>query len=586
MRGRTGAARIRFAATGVVAWTLFLACAGLPDFDERGSWPTPTSGMVVSEHPLATSAGVEILERGGNAADAAVATALALAVVYPQAGSLGGGGFALWVAHDPLEEPLFLDYRETAPAGLRAEMFLDEGGQRDPVLALESGLSVGVPGVAHGLHTFHEKLGRLSFEQVVAPAIRLARSGFVVDPQLAEELALVESKLARHPGARALFGAGATLLSEGQLLRQDELAATLEAYARSGPRAFYEGTVAAALVQEVRDAGGVLTAADLAGYRSAWRPPLRGWFRGLEIVSAPPPSSGGVALLQALSMLDGFPLDEERVRVLAEDPSNTVGLSPRALHWWIETMRLAFADRAQFLGDPDFVDVPVEALLSPERITSLRIAIGELANPGVAAAPVAAFREGGETTHLSVLDRFGNAVSLTTTLNTNLGSGIVVRGTGILLNDEMDDFAFAPGQPNTYGLVGGRANALEPGKRPLSSMTPTVVRDGGQVVRLVLGSPGGPKIITSVLEVLLRVVVYGQELPAAVAAPRVHQQWSPSETAVEPGWNELLLQGLRDRSHTLVEKKAWGSVQAIAVEPGGTPVGASDPRSSGSAGGP
>lgn len=582
MGDRTARALVR-TTLAVLALALTVTCAGLPDFDERGSWPTPRTGMVVTEHPLATRAGAEILDRGGNAADAAVAAALALAVVYPQAGSLGGGGFALWVAHDPAEEPLFLDYRETAPRALRGAMFLDASGKRDPVLALESGLSVGVPGAAHGLHAFHDRLGRLSFEQVAAPAIRLARSGFPVDRLLAEELVEVESKLARHPGARALFGAGATLLREGQTLRQEELAVTLERYARSGPRAFYEGPIAAALVQEVRDAGGVLTAQDLAGYRSVWRTPLRGWFRGLEIVTAPPPSSGGIALLQALSMLDGFPLDEERVNVLAEDPSDSVGLSARALHWWIETMRLAFADRAEFLGDPDFVDVPVERLLSPERITSLRIAIGELANPAVGAAPVAGAREGGETTHLSVLDRFGNAVSLTTTLNTNLGSGIVVRGTGVLLNDEMDDFSFAPDVPNVYGLVGGRANALEAGKRPLSSMTPTVVRDGGQVVRLVLGSPGGPRIITSVLEVLLRVVVYGQDLAAAVAAPRLHQQWSPPETSVEPGWNELLLQGLRDRSHVLAPKDAWGSVQAIAVEPGGTPVGVSDPRSGGSA---
>jgi len=561
------------------------SCAGLSHFDERGPWPPPQAGMVVCEHSLATDVGVELLEDGGNAADAAVGAALALAVVYPQAGNLGGGGFAVWVAHDPEAEPLFLDFRESAPAGLSSALFLDASGARVPERSLETGLAVGVPGSPRGLYELHRRLGRLSFERVIAPAIRLAREGFLVDRFLAAELEEERAKLARHPGAHALYFQGDVPLGVGARLRQEELARTLERYAREGPQAFYRGAVAEALVREVRAEGGVLSLQDLGDYQARWRVPLVGWFRGLEIVTAPPPSSGGIALLQVLSMLDGFPLDEERRRARAEDAGDSIGLTERALHWWIEAMRLAFADRAEYLGDPDFVPVPVDELLSPEHVTGQRVRIGELANPAVRPRPLAvtAVAEGGQTTHLSVLDAEGNAVSLTTTLNTNFGSGIVARGTGVLLNDQIDDFAILPGSPNEYGLVGGTANALAPGKRPLSSMTPLVVRDGGQVVRLVLGSPGGPRIITGVLEVLLRVVVYGQELGDAVAAPRLHQQWSPTRTVLEAGWDELLVQGLKNRGHEIVLEDPWGSVQAIAVEVGGVPVGASDPRSGGSA---
>jgi gamma-glutamyltranspeptidase/glutathione hydrolase len=572
---------VRLAA--LAAFSLAGACAGLPRFDEGGPWPPPKSGMVVSEQPLATAAGVAILEQGGNAADAAVAVALALAVVHPQAGNLGGGGFAVWVAHDPAQEPLFLDFRETAPSALRAEMFLDQEGKRVPERSLETGLGVGVPGSPRGLHEFHARLGKLPFHTVATPAIALASEGFAVDSFLAAELLEERAKLMRHAGARALYFADDVPLAEGAILRQPALARTLERYARTGPAAFYEGEVAEDIVLEVRSAEGVLALSDLAGYRAVWRAPLRGWFRGLEIVTAPPPSSGGIALLEILSLLDGFPLDEERMRVRAEEPGDPVGLSGRALHWWVESMRLAFADRAEFLGDPDFTRVPVEALLSPERINAQRVSIGELARPGIRALAAPA-PQGTHTTHLSVLDAEGNAVSLTTTLNTSFGAGILARASGILLNDEIDDFALQAGSPNAYGLVGGAANALAPRKRPLSSMTPVVVRDGGQVVKYVLGSPGGPRIITSVLGVLLRLVVYDQDLAGAVAAPRLHQQWSPSATRLEPGWNELLVQGLKNHGHEVeFAKEPWGSVQAIAVEVGGEPVGASDPRSGGSA---
>ena len=563
---------------------LATGCIGGPQFDEGGLFPPPRSGMVVCEQPLATEIGVAILERGGNAADAAVAVALALAVVLPQAGNLGGGGFAVWVAHDPAEEPRFLDFRETAPAACVPELFLDAQGNPVPERSLELGPGVGVPGSPAGLFAFQSELGRLPFAEVAAPAIRLAREGFEVDAFLAAELEQERAKLARHPGAVEVFFRDGRPLRAGERLVQPDLARTLETVAGAGPAGFYRGDVAARLVRELAQVEGVMSAADLREYQARWRPPLRGWFRGLEIVTAPPPSSGGVALLEILAMLDGFPLDEERVRVRAEEPENAVGLSGRALHWWIEAMRLAFADRAEHLGDPDFHAVPVERLLAPEHVTALRVSIGELANPRVRSAPLAPVtREGQDTTHLSVLDADGNAVSLTTTLNTSFGSGIVARGTGVLLNDELDDFSIRAGTPNSFGLVGGSANQLAPGKRPLSSMTPVVVRDGGQVVKYVLGSPGGPRIITSVLGVLLRVIVYEEELPLAVAAPRLHQQWSPVRTRLEPGWDALTRQALLDREHELEDDEAWGSVQAIAVDIGGEPVGVSDPRSGGKA---
>ena len=549
--------------------------------------------MVVSEHPLATTVGKSLLEAGGNAADAAVATAFALAVVYPQAGNLGGGGFALWVPHDPAAPPLALDFRETAPAAATPALYLDPEGRVVPERSLAGPLAVAVPGSPLGLWAFHRELGRLPFAQVVAPAIVLARDGFSVDAWLALALRKPElrARLVAGGMARAVFYPGGEPLSEGDLLVQEVLADTLARIASAGPDGFYRGDVAEAILGAIEPRGGVLSRADLAGYRPRWREPLRGWFRGLEIITMPPPSSGGLVLLQVLSMLDGLPLDDELLRTRAErvyeEPvasADPVGLSGRALHWWIEALRAAFADRVRHMGDPDFWDVPVDELLSPRNIAARRTSIGELANAGVEPLAVPP-REGGETTHLSVLDDEGNAVSLTTTLNSTFGSGIMVRGGGFLLNNEIDDFSIVSGVPDQFGLVGGSANALAPRKRPLSSMTPTVLREGGQTVRMVLGSPGGPKIISSVIEVILRTEVYGQSLADAVRAPRLHQQWSPSETLVEPGFDPRLLQDLQNRNHTVrVLSERFGSVQAIRTEAGGAPVGASDPRRGGAVG--
>ncbi|MEW6071310.1 MAG: gamma-glutamyltransferase family protein [Planctomycetota bacterium] len=572
---------------------LLAACSAFPEGPDTG-FPPPARGAVVSEHPLATAIGLAILEDGGNAADAAVATALALAVVHPQAGNLGGGGFAIWVAHDPETEPLCLDFRETAPAALTAAAFLDAAGNLVAERSRRGALAPGVPGSPHGLWTFHQRLGRLSFREVAAPAIDLAREGFRVERWLAHDLrnAKIRARLEAEPAAAALFYPGGEPLAAGDLLVQEELARTLARYARKGPAGFYGGETAAAIVAALAPGGGVLGLDDLARYESKWRTPLRGWFRGHEIITVPPPSSGGLVLLQVLSVLDGFPLDEERLRTReAQELARALpvaggepGISGRALHWWIEATRRAFADRAVHLGDPDFHAVPVEALLSPAWITERRVSIGEQATADVGTLPLPS-PESEETTHLSVLDGEGNAVSLTTTLNESFGCGILVPGAGFLLNDELDDFALQPDAPNAYDLVGGRANALVPGKRPLSSMTPCVIRQGGRAVTMVLGSPGGPRIITAVLQVILRTHVYGQSLAEAIAAPRLHQQWSPAATRFETGWDALLLQDLRNRGHEIeVQEERFGSVQAIQLEIGGEPVAASDPRRGGVAG--
>lgn len=595
----------RAACVVALAVTFFAACRGPERIGREAEWDPPEQGAVVSEHPLATAIGIDTLERGGNAADAAVAVALALAVVYPQAGNLGGGGFALWVPHRG--SPAALDFREAAPAAARSEIYLDEQGVFVPERATRGPVSVAVPGSPAGLFELHRRFGKLTFASVAEPAIELAREGFAVDAWLAKDLAGPGVLDEFNSAARELFFPRGKPLVEGDRLVQPELARTLERFANEGPSAFYTGPVADAIVGALapepiplRERGGAIGSgfgagwiahADLRSYAVRDRAPLIGWFRGNEIVTMPPPSSGGVALLQTLGVLEGLPLDPERDRAtsarrfetsapqLDDDP----GLSDRMAHWWIEALRGAFADRAEHLGDPDFVHVPVDGLLSATAIAERRVSIGEVARPDVRPRPVA--HEGGETTHLSVLDPDGNAVSLTTTLNTSFGSGILVRGGGFLLNDEMDDFAPAGGAPNTYGLVGGRANALKAGKRPLSSMTPVVVRAGGHVNTMVFGSPGGPRIITSVAQVLLRVLVLDESLEAAVKAPRLHQQWNPAETLFEREFDPRIVESLERRFGHPVKRvdRRFGSVQAIHLEGAGEmPTAISDPRRGGS----
>jgi gamma-glutamyltranspeptidase/glutathione hydrolase len=547
-------------------------------------------GAVVAEHPRATAVGLGILERGGNAADAAVATALALVVCLPQAGNLGGGGFAVHVS--PAGDAWALDFRETAPRAADPARYLDEGGVHVPARSISGALAVGIPGSPHGLFELHRQRGsgRLSFADLVQPAIRLARDGFPVDLWLARDLSSARVLEKMNGPARAVFYPGGVPLAAGELLVQPDLARTLARYAREGPDGFYRGPVAAAVVREVLrmpvpgaglPAPGTLTLEDLGAYRSVERPVLRGRFRGHELLTMPPPSSGGLVVLSVLGVLDGLPLEGE-----ADGGGGEPG--ERMLHWWIEAMRQAFADRALHMGDPDFYPVPTDSLLAPRWIAARRIAISERADPDVAAWAPTPPPESEQTTHLSIVDREGGALAMTTTLNASFGSGTMVEGWGFLLNNELDDFAIQAGVPNMFGLVGALANAIRPGKRPLSSMSPTIVLGPDGHVRLVLGSPGGPRIITATLQVLLRTLVLGQELQAAVAAPRLHQQWSPARTFFEatPGfsWEPEPLAELVERGHAVerVERR-FGSVQAIWVE-GRSVTACSDPRRGGAGG--
>ena len=581
---RAGGAPLgRRVVAGLALACLLVACR-IDEFrDEEPSEVRPQRGMVVAEHPLAVSAGLSVLEQGGNAADAAIATALALAVVYPQAGNLGGGGFAVWVPHSG--EPTSLDFREVAPRSVSAALYLDERGEVIEGRSDTTQLAVGVPGTPAGLWALFERhgSGKLSFAQLCEPARRLAEEGFFVDAYLPIDLDEEREKLLRDPAAGAAFFPEGRALGEGVRWLQPALARTLTAYGREGPAAIYEGALGAAIVRTLEAArarcgtpAGGITAQDLKAYEVGWREPLIGWFRGDQVISMGPPSSGGVVLLQVLAMIDHIGLGEELFQ------------SARSVHVLIEALRRSFADRAQHLGDPDGYPVPVDALLDPEWLAARSISIGVRADPNVGAWVPPPPAESAQTTHLSIIDREGNALSLTTTLNGTFGAGILVPEGGFLLNNELDDFSIRAGTPNMYGLVGTAANQLAPGRRPLSSMTPTVVREGGRRVSLVLGAPGGPRIITSVLQVLLRVLVLDQPIERAVRAPRLHQQWRPPETRFESGWDPKLLDELaRVHGQPLREPEpdgSFGSVQAIRIDADGLPSGISDPRRGGVAG--
>jgi gamma-glutamyltranspeptidase/glutathione hydrolase len=551
--------------------------------------------MVVSQQALASQAGLDVLQQGGNAVDAAVATAFALAVVHPQAGNLAGGGFLLlYRARDSLAT--VIDSRETAPARAHRDMYLDGQGGVDTLRARIGHAAAGVPGTPAGLHLAWSKYGSLPWRSLVAPALRLAQEGFPVNPELAASIAAEASTLRRFPSTAAVFLPNGRPLAAGARLVQPDLARTLRLVAQSGPLTFYEGAVAAQIVEDMQRQGGLVSAADLAGYRAIERRPLRGRYHDLEILTVPPPSSGGVTLLQALALLEPFDLQRVARR------------SALHVHLVAEVMSRAFVDRNTYLGDPDFVRLPLEGLLSPAYLAGVRGGISlDRATPAAflrpgdpwrytkpaaagtpsdsaAPAPESARRgEGDHTTHLSVVDAAGNVVALTTTLNSEFGSGAMVAGAGFLLNNEMDDFSAQPGALNQYGLTGAGANAIEPGKRMLSSMCPTIVlRDGRPW--LVLGSRGGPRIITAVLNVLLDVHDHGVALEQAVAAPRFHDQATPDLLWYEPGaLSEEVRRALQTLGHNLRERSIYGSIQAIELSPDGTRRGVSDPRSQGAA---
>ncbi len=529
------------------------------------------NGMVASQEKHATRVGVDILRQGGNAVDAAVAVGFALAVTHPQAGNIGGGGFMLVHLADA-NKTIAIDYRETAPAAMTREAFLDRNGEADPARSRDSALGIGVPGTVAGLALAHERYGsgRFTLAQLIAPAVALARDGFAVEDDLADSLPRAQPRLARWgASARIFLKHDGTPLARGDTLLQAELAASLESIAREGPRAFYDGALAGKIVSAVRQNGGIMTRDDLKDYRAIERPAVSGRYRGYDIASMPPPSSGGVHLIQILNILEGFPLRELGPELAA------------TLHLMIEAMKPAYADRAEFLGDPAVVKVPVAGLVSKRYAAHLRTAIdpdrarlADTIRPGTPAP-----YESDNTTHFSVIDAQGNAVANTYTLNFSYGLGLVAEGTGILLNNELDDFAAKAGAPNAYGLVGGDANAPGPGKRPLSSMAPTIVLRDGRVA-LVTGTPGGSRIITTVLQVILNVIDHDMNIAEAVAAPRIHHQWAPDRVSAERGLSPDTVRLLAAKGHRIVVTATSGSANSILVTPDGL-TGAADPRQRG-----
>jgi gamma-glutamyltranspeptidase/glutathione hydrolase len=565
-----------------LAWLLVV-----PAQAQRPAVPA-THGIVTSAHQLASQAGVEMLERGGNAVDAAVATGLALSVVYPFAGNLGGGGFMLVHLSDGRDT--VIDYRECAPASATKDMYLDANGEvrRGNDSSTKGWRASGVPGTVAGFAFVLEKYGsgRLSWSDVCEPARRLAADGFIVSQGTAANLRSNAKLLTQFEESKRVYLKNGQFWQAGERWKQPDLAATFARLQHDGPREFYEGETARLLARAMSENGGTLSAADLKHYRAVERQVLRGRYRGYEIVTMPPPSSGGIALLQMLAMLEPF------------DVSKLGHNSAAKYHLFAEAMRRAFADRSEYLGDPDFVTVPVKALLDPAYLKHRmddfdphHASTSATVKPGLAApaagdtpAPHPAGVESTETTHFSVVDAQGNAVSNTYTLNGGYGSGVTIPKTGILMNNEMDDFTSKIGVKNMFGLIQGSRNAIVPGKRPLSSMTPTFVLKDGRLF-LVTGSPGGPTIINTVLEIITNVIDHGMPVAQAVEAPRIHHQWLPDVLSYERyGMSADTAAVLTAMGHTLVERRSYegayqGDGETIMIDPNsGLRLGAADPR--------
>lgn len=527
------------------------------------------NGMVVAQERIAAAIGRDVLARGGNAVDAAVATGFAMAVTYPRAGNLGGGGFMM-IHLASSNEDVAIDYRESAPAAATRDMFLGDDGKPDTRKSRDQALGIGVPGTVAGLALALEKYGSGKFKlaDLLAPAIALARGGFVITDDTADTLPDWHRRLAKWPSSVKIFSRpDGTSLQPGDRLMQSDLATTLEEISAHGPTGFYDGPVAEKLVAGIRGAGGIITREDLKAYQPVVRTPMRGTYRGLDIVSMPLPSSGGTVLIETLNILEGYKMREMGAG------------SVDALHVTIEAMKRAYADRARYLGDPAFVNAPTFQLIGKDYAAKQRATIDLAKATPWSEAAAAAPREGSNTTHYSVVDKSGNAVSNTYTLNFSYGLGLVADGTGVLLNNELDDFTAAPGASNAYGLVGFEANLPGPGKRPLSSMSPTIVLKDGKPV-LVTGSPGGSRIISAVLQVLINSIDFDMNIAAAVSAPRLHHQWLPDEVRVEHGFPEATLAALRERGHRVIEPLGQTSANSIAVTPDGL-LGAADPRTRG-----
>ncbi|BBB64860.1 gamma-glutamyltransferase [Undibacterium sp. YM2] len=523
------------------------------------------SGMVATEQTLASQVGLDILKRGGNAVDAAVAVGFALAVVLPNAGNIGGGGFM--IIHDSKSgKDIALDFRELAPEKASRDMYLDAKGNVISGKSLYSHLAVGIPGTVAGMDLALRKYGSMKWKDVIAPAIRLAEQGFEISPHLAELIDSSKNQLGKWPASRAIFFKDGKPMLAGERLLQKDLAQSLRLIAEQGPSAFYEGAVAKKIVAEMQQHEGLISASDLKNYKAVERIPVRGSYRGYEVVSMPPPSSGGVHIIQMLNMLEHYPLKEQGAN------------SAQTLHQLSEVMKLAYADRSEFLGDPDYYKVPLKGLTSRAYADELVKKIQpDRATPSAEIKPGKPLPyESDQTTHYSVADKFGNIVATTYTLNLNFGSGIVATGTGIVLNNEMDDFSVKAGVPNAFGLLGGDANAVQGWKRPLSSMSPTIVLKDGKPF-LVTGSPGGSRIITTTLQTILNVIDHDMNVAEATISPRIHQQWMPDQLRFEKGISMDTLRLLEQKGQVLRPAATLGKTQTIQIVPQGF-AGYSDPR--------
>lgn len=527
-----------------------------------------TLGMVVTSHFLATDAAREVLKNGGNAIDAAVTAAFSLAVTQPRSGNIGGGGFML-VSSEKKDEVVAIDYREKAPSRADVDMFLDEDGKVNKQASRFSHQSAGVPGTVAGLTLALEQYGTISLQEAMAPAIKLAQQGFIVTRRFSEGLKAREQRLRKWDATNNIFyKADGSYYEPGDLFVQKDLAATLTRISENGAREFYEGETAELLVSEMLRHGGLISMQDMKNYQPVIRTPIQGSYRGHDVYSMPSPSSGGVHVVQLLNILEAYPISEYGHN------------SAQTIHVMAEAMKRAYADRSRYLGDEDFVDVPVQGLTSKTYAKSIQEDINlaqatpsETIFPGEPAA-----YESNETTHFSIVDQFGNAVANTYTINFSYGSGITVEGAGFLLNNEMDDFSAKPGTPNAYGLIGGEANRIEPNKRMLSSMSPTIVKRSGKNF-LVTGSPGGSRIITTTLQVIMNVIDHGLNIQSAVAAPRIHHQWLPDELRIEEGLSPDTINKLEALGHAIRQKSAMGAIQSIQVKDG-TMYGGADPRRS------
>lgn len=523
------------------------------------------NGMVASEQGLATQVGLDILKQGGNAIDAAVAVGFALAVVLPNAGNIGGGGFMV-LHDDKTGKDVAIDFREIAPAKASRDMYLDNQGNVIDGKSLFTHDASGVPGTVAGMEYALKKWGTMPLSKVLEPAIKLADKGFIVSDVLAQTLKEEKSTLGKWSASKAIFFKNGEPLKSGDLLVQKDLAKSLRLIAKQGAKAFYQGEIATKIAKEMQSHGGTMTLEDLKAYKVVERQPIIGDYRGYKVVTMPPPSSGGVHLIEILNMLEHYPIKEDGVN------------SAKNIHHMAESMKLAYADRSEYLGDPDFVKIPVTGLTSKayanERVKTID---DNKARPSSTIKPGKPQPyESDQTTHFSVMDKAGNAVAVTYTLNLNFGSGIVAAGTGILLNNEMDDFSVKPGVPNAFGLVGGTANAIEAKKRPLSSMTPTIVMKNNKPW-LVTGSPGGARIITTVLQSVVNTIDHEMNPAEAIITPRVHHQWLPDELRVEEGISPDTIKLLQDKGHKVVTKAPMGRIQIIQADDSGF-YGYSDPR--------